>query len=382
MPPDTTAKPPFIPSPKIYYLDVIKLLLTGLVVLHHTMIAYGAPGGWYYRQPVDNQLVRLVMTVFVATNQSFFMGMFFMLSAYFVGPSYDRKGAVTFVVDRLKRLGIPLLIYSFGLATIMNFLVYRYGGNNDVTFWQFLRGYDGWISPGVMWFVEALLLFTLMYVAIRQVSTLRFSLKCPGTGTILLGALALGLISFLVRIVFPIGWVWEPFGFQLAHFPQYVALFGVGILAQQNNWFDQLSRAQGRFFSRLALTLAFLVFPLMLMAAVAFKLTPDSMSDGWSVQSLIYSIWEQLTGISIIVALICIGKQRWNYTSTRLDKGSRYAFGVYVFHPLVVISLTLLLSSLPLAPLVKLIIAIPMALVGSFVLAALIVRIPGAKQIF
>ncbi|GAB3762414.1 acyltransferase family protein [Spirosoma pomorum] len=371
-----------IPSQKIYYLDLIKLLLTGLVVLHHTMIAYGAPGGWYFRQPVDNQLIRLVMTVFVATNQSFFMGMFFMLSAYFVGPSYDRKGAVTFVVDRLKRLGIPLLIYSFVLATILNFLVYRYGKGNDVTFWQFVNGYDGWISPGVMWFVEALLLFTLMYVAMRQVFTLRFRLQCPGTGTILLSALALGLISFLVRIVFPLGWVWEPFGFQLAHFPQYVALFGVGILAQQNNWFDQLSRAQGRFFSRLALTLAFLVFPLLLVVAVTVKLTPASVSDGWSVQSLIYSIWEQLTGISIIVALLYIAKQRWNYTSTRLDKGSRYAFGVYVFHPLVVILLTLLLTDLPLDPLVKLIIAIPLALVGSFVLAALIVRIPGAKQIF
>lgn len=371
-----------IPSQKIYYLDTIKLLLTVLVILHHTMIAYGAPGGWYYKQPIDNQLVRLAMTVFVATNQSFFMGMFFMLSAYFVSPSYERKGAATFVVDRLKRLGVPLLIYSFVLATIMNFLVYRYGQHHVVTFWQFLGGYDGWISPGVMWFVEALLLFTLIYVALRQIATLRLSLKCPGTGAILLAALGLGLISFLVRIVFPIGWVWEPFGFQFAHFPQYVVLFGVGILAQQNNWFDQLSQAQGRFFGWLALTLALLVFPLMLMAAVAFKLTPASMSDGWSIQSFLYSIWEQLTGISIIVALLCVGKQRWNYTSPRLARGSRYAFGVYVFHPLVVISLTLLLSDLPLNPFVKLLIAAPLAVAGSFAFAALILEIPGARQLF
>ncbi|QKZ13098.1 acyltransferase family protein [Spirosoma sp. KUDC1026] len=371
-----------IPSQKIYYLDTIKLLLTGLVILHHTMIAYGAPGGWYFKESTASLPAKLVLTVFVAANQSFFMGMFFMLSAYFVGPSYERKGAATFVIDRLKRLGIPLLIYSFVLATIMNFLVYRYGQHHEVTFWQFVNGYDGWISPGVMWFVEALLLFTLIYVAIRQVSLLRFSLKCPGTGTILLGAVVLGLISFLVRIVFPVGWVWEPFGFQFAHFPQYVALFGVGILAQQNNWFDQLSQEQGRFFGRLAVTLAFLVFPLMVLAAVAFKITATSMSDGWSVQSFLYSIWEQLTGISIIVALLWTGKQKWNYTTPRLTKASRYAFAMYVFHPLVVISLTLLLSSLSFEPLIKLVIAAPLALLGSYGLAALIVRSPGAKQLF
>jgi hypothetical protein len=346
------------------------------------MIAYGAPGGWYFRQPMDNLPAKLVMTVLVATNQSFFMGMFFMLAAYFIEPSYERKGAVTFVLDRLKRLGIPLLIYSLGLATVMNFLVYRYGQHHVITFWQFLAGYDSWISPGVMWFVEALLLFTLIYVAIRQVATIRVSLKIPETATIVLWALALGLISFLVRIVFPVGWVWEPFGFQLAHFPQYIALFAVGVVAQQNRWFDQLTPAQGRFFGRLSLILALLVFSVLLVVAVTLKLTPDSMSDGWSIQSLVYSIWEQLTGISIIIALLYTGKQRWNYTTPGLIRASRYAFAIYVFHPLVVISLTLLLSGVSINPLLKLAIAVPLALVGSYAVAALIVRIPGAKQLF
>jgi len=382
MAPEPTTPPPLIPAQKIYYLDTIKLLLTGLVILHHTLIAYGAPGGWYFRQPMNNLPAKLVMTVFVATNQAFFMGMFFMLSAYFIGPSYERKGAVTFVLDRLKRLGIPLLIYSFGLATVMNFLVYRYGQHHAITFGQFLGGYDGWISPGVMWFVEALLLFTLIYVVLRQVATLRVSRHLPGTFSIVLWALALGLISFSVRIAFPVGWVWEPFGFQLAHFPQYITLFAVGVVAQQNRWFDQLTPAQGRFFGRLSLILVLVVFPVLLGIAVTLKLTPDSMSDGWSGQSLLYSIWEQLTGVSIIIALLGIGKRRWNYTTTGLTRASRHAFAIYVFHPLVVISLTLLLSGVTINPLLKLAIAAPLALVGSYAVALLIVRIPGAKQLF
>lgn len=59
------------------YLDQIKIVLTVLVILHHAFITYGAPGGWYYKQPIENNaLASMLLTMFVATNQSFFMGFF------------------------------------------------------------------------------------------------------------------------------------------------------------------------------------------------------------------------------------------------------------------------------------------------------------------
>ena len=39
------------------------------------------------------------------------MGLYFMLSSYLAPRSFDRKGAASFAIDRLKRLGIPLLFY-------------------------------------------------------------------------------------------------------------------------------------------------------------------------------------------------------------------------------------------------------------------------------
>ena len=38
---------------KIYYLDNLKVLLTALVVMHHSFVTYGAPGGWYYKGNTD-----------------------------------------------------------------------------------------------------------------------------------------------------------------------------------------------------------------------------------------------------------------------------------------------------------------------------------------
>ena len=107
------------------HIDNIRVLLTVLVVLHHLAITYGGPGGWYYHEVNSNQVAVLLMTLFVATNQSFFMGMFFMISAYFLEKSLRRKPPLILIKDRLRRLGIPLIFYGFIVSPFLIFLLIR-----------------------------------------------------------------------------------------------------------------------------------------------------------------------------------------------------------------------------------------------------------------
>ncbi len=166
---DTTALIPqasekVIPG-KINYINHLKVLLTILVILHHAFITYGAPGGWYYQQKDTNMAALFPMTVFVATNQSFFMGFFFFLSALFIGlyPTTKRESSAgKFLADRLKRLGIPLVFYSFIFSPLLNYMVACWGHGKRYSLIQYLSGYDDWIDFGVLWFVAALLLFNLI----------------------------------------------------------------------------------------------------------------------------------------------------------------------------------------------------------------------------
>ena len=100
------------------YIDNIRVALTILVVLHHAAVTYGAPGGWYYKETTNGLVTPLLLTVFVSINQSFFMGLFFFLSSYFIPASYERKGTGKFLLDRFKRLGIPLLFYSLIISPV------------------------------------------------------------------------------------------------------------------------------------------------------------------------------------------------------------------------------------------------------------------------
>jgi surface polysaccharide O-acyltransferase-like enzyme len=377
-----TSPPAIIPSQKIYYLDHVKVLLTVLVILHHSFITYGGPGGWYYRQPTTSEGALIPMTMFVSTNQAFFMGLFFLLSAYFVEPSLKRKGTKVYLLDRLKRLGIPLVFYSLILSPILNFMVYRYGEHNPVTFMQFLSGYDGWIQFGVLWFVVALLLFTLIFVALYNLKlTGSRSITQLKTGPILLFAASLGLITFFVRLVFPVGWVLKPVGFQFGHFTQYIAMFAIGILARRGNLADKLDFKLAKRFAWIALGMLVVLFPVL---GIVQKVTGAPGSDfngGLNLLNLLYSFYEQIIGVCIIVAITGISRYKWNKPSKFLTTLSRNTFAVYIFHPLVLIGLSLLLSAWMVSPVIKLAVVAPCAVIGSFLLAAVIVKIPGVNKV-
>jgi len=368
-------------KPKIVYLDHVKVLMTVLVILHHVVITYGGPGGWYYRHPATGKAPILLMTLFVSTNQSFFMGLFFLLSAYFIESSLQRKGIRAFVKDRLIRLGIPMVFYSFVLSPVMIYLVYHFGYGKPATFLQFLGGFDDWIDFGVLWFAAALLLFTIVFVIVHQVTGgggIAVSRLSPGK--IVLFALGLGAVTFFVRLVFPVGWVLKPPGFQLGHFPQYISLFIFGILARRGDLAEHLELPTAKLFTRLAVGLVVIGFPLLGYMQEYFHDPAANFNGGWNRENLAYSFYEQLLGISIMVALTGISRYKWNQPSTLLTTLSRSAFAAYIFHPLVVIGLSLLVRGLN-EPLPELAIVAPGSVISTFLLAGWLVKIPGLNKI-
>jgi fucose 4-O-acetylase-like acetyltransferase len=98
------------------FLDRIRVSLTALVILHHSAIMFGGSGGWYLQMPTSSTMERVLFTLFASVNQAFFMGFFFLMAGYFSTLSYDRKGGTNFLLDRLKRLGLPILFYGFVLG--------------------------------------------------------------------------------------------------------------------------------------------------------------------------------------------------------------------------------------------------------------------------
>jgi surface polysaccharide O-acyltransferase-like enzyme len=74
----------------------------------------------------------------------------------------------------------------------------------------------------------------------------------------------------------------------------------------------------------------------------------------------------------IMVAMLSIAKFKWNNKSSFLNRLAPNAFGVYIFHPVILISLSLMIQGWAVRPVVKLLFVAPLAVVASFAFVSLI----------
>ena len=378
-------------KPRLLYIDNLRILLTILVILHHLAIGYGAPGNNIYVETGEISTVStILLTLFVAINQAFFMGFFFMISSYFTPGSYDRKGAGAYVLDRLKRLGIPLMFYIVVIDPLLNFVLARYY-DYEGSFRQFLSLYlqnlidFRALGVGPLWFVAALLIFSLAYVLWRLVfpqppATPPSEVKAPSNWVIAAFALVLGLTTFVVRIWFPVGWEFRLLGFQVAHFVQYIALFIVGILAYRGDWFARISIAQGKFWLRMVLILIVL-FPVLFVAVGALEGNVDKAFGGLHWQSLAYSVWEQFMCLAMVVTLLVGFRSRFNRQGSLAQKMSAAAYATYIFHRPTITLLALALVSISLDLALKFVLVAPLAVALSFLVGYIVKQLPVARDI-
>lgn len=375
MAPDST-------KPRLLYIDNLRIFLIALVVLHHLAITYGAPGGWYYRENEADAFSMIPLTLFVATNQSFFMGFFFLISAYFTPGAYDRKGGASFLKDRLLRLGIPLLVFYFLLSPLTVYWRTVLAEGAQWSFGAFLRQERGF-GFGPLWFVETLLYFTLVYWLLRRggISAAPKPRALPGDRTIFLFALLLGALTFLVRIRLPVGWAVPHLGLQLPHFVQYIAMLILGVVAYRNHWFQAISYEQGRRWFRIAQGNILVLFPLLFVLGGAMQGKVEPFVGGWHWQSLAYAVWEQLTGLALMVGLTGIFKEKWNTQGTLERNLSAAAYTVFIIHAPLLVGLTLLVREVDLYPLLKFVLVAPVSLGLAFLVSNYLRRIPYARRI-
>ncbi len=379
-------------GPRLLYIDSLRLLLCTLVILHHLAIGYGAAGDWMYNEEGEISLVSgILLTMFAAINQAFFMGLFFMISSYFSVASYDRKGAGPYLVDRLKRLGIPLLFYQIVIQPLLVYTVYF---SFKESLWQFLPRYLESLksfADSPLWFVEALLVFAFLYVLWRHLTrsapasaTVRSETpgksEAPSNVAIAVFALALGLITFVVRIGSPVDKWFEPLHWQLAHWPQYVALYAVGVIAYRRGWFERLSSAQGRLWRWVVLILVPL-FPALAIAGGALEGNLDMFKGGVYWQSLAYAVWEQFMCMAMIVTLLVWFRNRFNHQGRLVKAMSADVYAVYVFFAPVIVLLAMALSGIRLEMGLKFVLVAPVAVVLSFLVGHFVRKLPFARRI-
>ncbi len=378
-----------VTTSRLFYLDHLRTALVALVVLHHVALVYGAGAPFYYVEPPLNEpLAYLVLLAFVLFNQAWFMGALFFLSGYFTPGSFDRKGAGSFLKGRLICLGIPLLIFYFVLNPL-----------SSTGYWQMPASLTGITNPltwgaypfllgmGPMWFVAMLLLFDFGYAAWRKMTGKRITTsenESSPPGYLLIGVftLVLALVSYLLRIVIPMGQ--EVLGFPtLAYLPQYLSFFVLGAIASRQNWLRTIPRSMGVAGIVLAVVAAVLLFPLALSGSL-FSLAisePAGFVGYGTWQSAVYALWDSIFAVGMFLGAMTLFRRFFNKESGAGSFLSKQSYAVYILHTPIVVFIAIALKGVSLEALLKFgmvaVIAVPVCFVAAFIVR----RIPAVARI-
>jgi peptidoglycan/LPS O-acetylase OafA/YrhL len=377
---------------RLYFVDHLRAAVIILVVLHHLAVVYGeGVSFWYVDPPQGESLVGLGMVLFVLMNQAWFMGAFFLLAGYFTPRSFDRKGAESFLKDRLIRLGIPLLIWIFVLNPFSNiglFLPPAIWIDQPLTWQNFWQLYPQFIGFGVAWFLALLLIFSFGYAAWRWLTKNRSSMpkdayappSALGIGLFILG---LAVVSYLVRIFIPIGRSVLDFP-TLAYLPEYLSFFIVGTIACRRDWLRTISDRMGKFGFVLAVAATLLLFWLPILGILGG--TWRFLGNG-SWTSAVYALWDSAFAVGMCLAAITFFRHTFNEKSRLGSFLAQQSYAVYVIHSPIIVVLAygfyLAYTSwgIDLGPLVKFVLAAVVMVPICFIAAWALRKIPGVSRV-
>ena len=368
-----------------FYIDCLRSVMIALVILHHTAITYGASGGWFYHElPSSGTPSSVILTLFCATNQAYFMGILFLLAGYFTPGSLERKGYARFLSDRFLRLGLPLLAFGLSLGPLTVAMVTAAEGKGFWSTFVWLWNHREFIN-GPLWFVQALLMFSIAYCAWRAwrgaplITAQRAPQPVPSYAWWLLSALGVGAAALIIRQVVPTGV--NVIGLQLGYFASYIFLFCLGIAAWRHDWLRQLEWKDARDWIT-ALVIAWLSFPAVRALAIAVNGSGTSnFSGGLNWMAIAYAFWEPFIAWGMIAAWLLVFRRHMNRPSSIWTWLNRRSYSVYIIHPVVLVGISLLLRGWAAPALVKFAVTGTLACTTCWILADPLVRAPGLRRI-
>jgi surface polysaccharide O-acyltransferase-like enzyme len=378
-----------VPTGRLTFVDNLRWVMIVLVVSMHAAVTYSHLGGWYFmEEPKPGLGLTVIFATYQVFLQAFFMGLLFFVAGYFVPGAFDRKGFWKFLRDRAVRLGIPTLLYMLVIQPLTVYWLLRDFADLarpplSQAYWPYVRSGRFLSGSGPMWFALALLLFSLVYglarLASRPPPPPQPAATLPTDAQVAGLALLMGLCTFLVRIVQPIGT--NLLNLQLCFFSQYILLFAVGIRAWRRNWLFRIPWAFGMRWFALALTAGSLAW-FGIVAAIVRTHTESKLSGGFTWQSAAMSFWESFFCVGLCVGLVVQFREKFNRQGRFARWLSDNAFAVYVFHPPLLIAVTLALRGFPAAKPVKFLAATLLGAAVTYLASSFILRrVPLLKRV-
>lgn len=296
-----------------HYIDNLRWIILLILIPYHTAQAWNTWGEPNYVFFEGNRLISSIIVFF----SPYFMPLLFVLAGISTRFALQKRTSKEYLVERLKRLCIPLLFGTIVFVPIMSYIGdkfnYSYGDgflkHYGVFFTKFtdLTGADGGFSLGQFWFLLYLLIISVVSVEIIALAK-RFLSESEK-------AIPFWLI-FVLGLPLPLISEWLSIGGKSLVEYTYLFMLGYFVFADE----EIVSKAEKN---------SLLLFGIGLVATIL-----NVYLFLWSDKeySILNTITKYISEWVMVIALIGLAKRYLNFSGKISDYMNRRSFLFYIYH--------------------------------------------------
>jgi len=355
-------------------VDGLRSFANVLVVFFHAALAYTS----FRAAAIVDPSHTVLLDPFAGHCDTFFMPLLFLVSGLFTLPSLERKGSGGYFVARLKRLGIPFVVFTV-IVSPLTFLAPHLATSPQpsVSYWKvFLVKWPN--AP--LWFLWVLLAFNGIIALVNRLApTVLARLRRQPTALFVLLATVVSCAPFIWYVP-GLHWVTVgPFQLEPPRIGLYFVYFLIGAaLGGSDRWRDKGWPKLWWCWFALGM-LSFGAYGLLMYEAI-----PATLSGGGArplASQAVITVAFAASCAGTCLGLIGAFRRFVKRRNPVLDSLSANAYGIYLFHLGFVYWLQYALLSAPLPALVKFGTVSIGALALSWGATALVRLIPAVRRV-
>jgi peptidoglycan/LPS O-acetylase OafA/YrhL len=388
-------------------LGYLRAFIIVLVVAYHAVLNFhlvappfppfsllDEPPMWRFFPVVDGQH-SIMFSIFMGFNDIFFMSLMFFLSGLFVWKSLQRKGGVTYLRDRLVRLGLPFIV----MIVLVPFTYYptylQIGGTTGLAgFWQQWKDIVlslHWLA-GPAWFIWLLLAFDCIVVFLCALMPKRGALfDKVSFGALRRPASSFGLLVILSAVAYiPLvltydpnwsWWSWGPFAFQTSRIFLYMVFFMAGVLLGAHGIERTLLVPDGMLARRWIVWVGVAIGAFILYTVITIGTAPQPWATRQTWATVAMGFTFVLSCAASSFACMALFLKFARKRRKIFDSLAANGYGIYVIHWTIVSWLLFILLKAPLSAIAKGAIVFVCALALCWAAIAVIRRIPVVARV-
>ena len=368
-----------------YDIDWLRVLAMLAVFVYHCTRFFDTEG-WHLKNAEQSRVLFILVR---GLMWPWLMEIFFLLSG--VGAWYllRRRSAGAFIVDRAKRLLVPLV--TVGLFILLPPQSYFDQMTNDGytgDFWHSLPAYfGGWGPPsltayptqifnlpfgGHLWFLKFLFLISVVTLPVLLFLRKPRGLRCIDTlarvcrrrGGVFLFAVPLAIALIVLRRVFPVERGW-------AEFVWYAIYFLIGYMIPMDARFTEAFERH-RWIGLVLWLAGFFGGIGTLVLGLGYDTAPGV--EPFSLQYVLFQVIWSLASWGSVVFLLGLGARYLNFNNRILVYGNEAVLPFYVFHQTIILIVGYYVIRLNMGILPKFLIVVVLSFAAIMALYELFVR--------